>query len=137
MSLFGTSFRVGTSSTRLNKRLLVYVSILAAALYLLFIASNFEYDQIGDRIGPNVWPMLVLGWVGGMPQSVRAYGPPPLQQMTATVLARPAFLFDVKPADPGSLALALFALIAIGLGAASIPAVRASKVDPAEVLRAE
>ncbi len=48
-----------------------------------------------------------------------------------------AMLFEVKPADPVSLALALIVLAAIGLGAACIPAVRASKVDPAEVLRAE
>jgi predicted permease len=48
-----------------------------------------------------------------------------------------AILFEVKPADPGSLAVALVALAAIGLGAACIPAVRASKVDPAEILRAE
>jgi ribonuclease BN (tRNA processing enzyme) len=31
-------------------------------------------------------PMLVMGWLGGMPQSVRAYGPPPLQQMTEDYL---------------------------------------------------
>jgi ribonuclease BN (tRNA processing enzyme) len=31
-------------------------------------------------------PFLVLGWLGGMPQSVRAYGPPPLQQMTEDYL---------------------------------------------------
>ncbi len=48
-----------------------------------------------------------------------------------------AILFEVKPADPGSLAVALVALAAIGLAAACIPAVRASKVDPAAVLRAE
>ena len=48
-----------------------------------------------------------------------------------------AILFEVKPADPGSLVVALVVLAAIGLGAACIPAVRASKVDPAEVLRAE
>lgn len=27
-------------------------------------------------------PLLVIGWIQGMPQSVRAYGPPPLKQMT-------------------------------------------------------
>jgi ABC-type antimicrobial peptide transport system permease subunit len=48
-----------------------------------------------------------------------------------------AILFEVEPVDPASLTLALMALAAIGLGAACIPAVRASKVDPAEVLRAE
>jgi ribonuclease BN (tRNA processing enzyme) len=31
-------------------------------------------------------PMLVMGWLGGMPQNVRAYGPTPLQQMTEDYL---------------------------------------------------
>lgn len=31
-------------------------------------------------------PMLVLGWTGGMQQSVRAYGPPPLTAMTEDYL---------------------------------------------------
>ena len=32
-------------------------------------------------------PLLVLGWIGGMPLSVRAFGPPPLKQMTADFLS--------------------------------------------------
>ena len=31
-------------------------------------------------------PLLVIGWVKGMPNSVRAYGPPPLRQMTRDFL---------------------------------------------------
>ena len=31
-------------------------------------------------------PLLVMGWIGGMPQTIRAYGPPPLQQMTEDYL---------------------------------------------------
>jgi hypothetical protein len=31
-------------------------------------------------------PFLLLGWVQGMPSSVRAYGPPPLKQMTSDFL---------------------------------------------------
>ena len=31
-------------------------------------------------------PLLVLGWIGGMPLSVRAFGPPPLKEMTADFL---------------------------------------------------
>ena len=48
-----------------------------------------------------------------------------------------AILFEVTPADPLSAALSLGVLTAIGLGAASIPAVRASKTEPVEVLRSE
>jgi ribonuclease BN (tRNA processing enzyme) len=32
-------------------------------------------------------PFLVIGWVQGMPLSVRAFGPPPLKQMTADFMA--------------------------------------------------
>jgi ribonuclease BN (tRNA processing enzyme) len=31
-------------------------------------------------------PLLVIGWVEGLPASVRAFGPPPLSQMTADIL---------------------------------------------------
>lgn len=31
-------------------------------------------------------PMLVLGWIGGLPPNVRAYGPPPLTQITEDYL---------------------------------------------------
>lgn len=46
-------------------------------------------------------------------------------------------LFDVAPADPVSATFTLLLLAAIGLGAACIPALRATRVDPVEVLRAE
>ncbi len=48
-----------------------------------------------------------------------------------------AILFDIAPADPMSAAFALLLLASIGLGAACIPALRATRVDPVEVLRAE
>jgi ribonuclease BN (tRNA processing enzyme) len=31
-------------------------------------------------------PLLVIGWINGLPQSVHAYGPPPLKQMTEDFL---------------------------------------------------
>jgi predicted permease len=48
-----------------------------------------------------------------------------------------AILFDVTPADPLSAAVAFAMLVLVGFGAACIPALRASKTDPIEVLRAE
>jgi ABC-type antimicrobial peptide transport system permease subunit len=48
-----------------------------------------------------------------------------------------AILFEVTPADPLSVAVSIAMLGLLGLGAACIPALRASKVDPVEVLRAE
>ena len=46
-------------------------------------------------------------------------------------------LFNIAPADPASAVFSLLLLALIGLGAACIPALRATQVDPVEVLRAE
>jgi predicted permease len=48
-----------------------------------------------------------------------------------------AILFDITPADPLSATLSFAMLLAVGLAATCIPALRASKIDPIEVLRAE
>jgi putative ABC transport system permease protein len=46
-------------------------------------------------------------------------------------------LFAVSPIGPVSLALATTVLLAVGLGAAYLPAYRAGRIDPVEVLRSE
>ena len=46
-------------------------------------------------------------------------------------------LYDVKPFDPTAIAFAMLALCLAGLGAAFVPARRASGVNPTEALRAE
>lgn len=61
MSLFGMSLKTGASTVRLNKRVMIYASILIVALYLSYVASDFEYERVGDRIGPNIWPLMTLG----------------------------------------------------------------------------
>jgi ribonuclease BN (tRNA processing enzyme) len=64
-------------------------------------------------------PFLLIGWVQGLPQSVRAFGPPPLKQMTGDILRaykatidfwaedfkmKPLMLPDVKDVSaPGTL----------------------------------
>ncbi|HEU4564078.1 MAG TPA: ABC transporter permease, partial [Gemmatimonadaceae bacterium] len=53
--------------------------------------------------------------------------------LTARLLA--SFLYGVGTADPVALAAAVAALLAVGLLAALVPAHRASRVDPAVVLR--
>jgi ribonuclease BN (tRNA processing enzyme) len=46
------------------------------ALKAIFITHHHPDHNI------EYGPLLVLGWIAGMQQSVRAYGPPPLTQMT-------------------------------------------------------
>jgi ABC-type antimicrobial peptide transport system permease subunit len=46
-------------------------------------------------------------------------------------------LFDTAPADPAVFTVVLVILLAMALAAAAIPAWRATRIDPLEVLRAE
>jgi ABC-type antimicrobial peptide transport system permease subunit len=60
-----------------------------------------------------------------------------LGTVAALALARllSAFLYGVSAVDPLSLIGATLALLAVGIGAALLPAWRASRLDPAAVLR--
>jgi putative ABC transport system permease protein len=46
-------------------------------------------------------------------------------------------LFEVQPLDAPSLAAAMFVLLIVGVTAATVPAVRASRIDPIRALRIE
>jgi putative tricarboxylic transport membrane protein len=43
-----------------NKKAAVYLVVLGTALFLLHAANNFEFERLGDRIGPNAWPLMIL-----------------------------------------------------------------------------
>lgn len=49
------------TSVASKKKALAYALILAVALFLFHTAENFEFERIGNRIGPNFWPMMILG----------------------------------------------------------------------------
>jgi len=50
--------------------------MLASALHSIFITHHHPDHNV------EYGPLLIIGWISGMRQSVRAYGPPPLTQMT-------------------------------------------------------
>ena len=52
------------------------IGITFSALRSIFITHHHPDHNI------EYGPLLIIGWVSGMRQSVRAYGPPPLVQMT-------------------------------------------------------
>jgi ABC-type antimicrobial peptide transport system permease subunit len=57
----------------------------------------------------------------------------------ALVVARviSSMIFGVSPADPVALGTSVIVMAAIALAASAVPAVRATRTDPATVLRAE
>jgi ABC-type antimicrobial peptide transport system permease subunit len=59
--------------------------------------------------------------------------------LVALALARfmASLLFNVRPADPGSLAAVAALLLAIAAGATLIPAIRALRSSPLDVLRTD
>jgi len=64
-----------------------------AALNAIFITHHHPDHNI------EYGPLLVIGWVQGMKQSVRAYGPPPLQQMTEDYLRSQKVTIDFWAED--------------------------------------
>jgi ABC-type antimicrobial peptide transport system permease subunit len=57
----------------------------------------------------------------------------------ALVLSRSvaSLLFELKPADPSSMILAVGSLVLAAIPAALVPAIRAARLDPARTLREE
>lgn len=94
--------------------------------------------EFGVRLALGASPAgvrrLVLGQALGLVSAGYAIG---LTVALAGGRAIQAFLFEVSPSDPWTLAAALAILLAGSLTAAYLPARRASRLDPMTVLRCE
>jgi ABC-type antimicrobial peptide transport system permease subunit len=91
----------------------------------LRVALGAPTDRIRRMVLRQVAVMAVLGVVLGM--------------IAATLVGRAAraLLFEVGAVDPLALATAVAVVALVALGAAYLPARRASRVDPMSVLRYE
>ena len=89
------------------------------------MALGADRDTIRKLV---VWQGMRLALVGVVAGIAASFG---LTRLLST------FLFGVKPWDPAVFVSAPFILTAIALLAVWLPAARASKVDPAQALRAE
>ena len=81
-------------------------------------------DVLG-RIAARASAMILMGLALGLAGALALTG------MTRNLL------FGVSPLDPASFAAAGATMLAVGLVAASVPAMRAARVDPTTTLRAE
>lgn len=117
------------------------VALLLAAIGLYGVMASVVRQQtreLGVRIALGATPGRLRRDVLARALRVLAVGAA-LGLVAALISARlyAALLFDVSPTDPISLAGACVLLIAVGLGAAYMPARWATRVDPAKALRAE
>jgi predicted permease len=87
---------------------------------------------LGARRGSAIW--LVLRDALVMVVCGIAVGLPVVWALGRLVESQ---LYDVKPFDPAAIAVAVLALSSAGLGAAFIPARRASDVNPTDALRVD
>lgn len=124
------------------KRLLVMLgglALLLGAIGVYGVVSHFVGKRRREwsiRMALGLRPSQLIGRIvarGGMLVVVGAV----IGTIASLALMRvlSTFLYDVTPADRTSLIAAMATLLAAGLVAALIPAWRASRADPAKVLR--
>ena len=119
-------------------------SVVALSIAVIGIYGVIAYSvaqrrkEIGIRIALGARPSTVAGMVVRQGMALTALGIAAglaLALLLTRFLA--SFLFSVTPTDPLTLGLVVAALAASALAATYIPAVRATRTDPVEVLRAD
>ncbi|HEX5435822.1 MAG TPA: ABC transporter permease [Gemmatimonadaceae bacterium] len=117
------------------------VALVLAALGLYGMMASAVREQardIGVRMALGATPGRIRGAVLSEALMVIGIGAAVgLAGALAGSRVLASLLFEVSPTDPVALAGACVLLVAIGLVAAYLPARRATRVDPAQVLRAE
>lgn len=132
------------AAPRFRGALAVAFALLALLLALTGIYGVLAYlvaqrtTEMGVRMALGADRISILGLIsrhaltlGGFGVSIGVIGSVLVSRVATT------FLFGVRALDPGSYLLAMAAVLAVVLAAASIPAWRAASVDPAVALRNE
>jgi predicted permease len=122
----------GTFST-----LALLLSLVGLYGVMSFVVTQRAHE-IGIRLALGAMPWsavwLVLRDASAMILSGMGIGLPLVWALGRFVQSQ---LYDVKPSDPAVIAITVLVLSSAGLGAALIPAHRASRVNPTDALRAE
>ena len=119
-------------------------SIVSLAIAVVGIYGVIAYGvaqrrkEIGIRVALGARPSTVAGMVVRQGMGLAVLGIA-LGLLMAFALTRflSGFLFSVTPTDPITLGIVTLSLAAAALAATYVPALRATRTDPVEVLRAE
>lgn len=131
-----------TATPRLTGRVLALFALLALTLAAIGIYGVLTYlvnertHEIGIRMAVGAGRSQVLGLVLGRATALTAAGLA-LGLLAATGLTRlmAGVLYGVAPLDPVTFLAVPLLLAAVALGASSLPALRAARVDPIVALR--
>ena len=134
--------RAALTQERLLARLSSFFGGLALLLSALGLygmtahAAARRRSEIGIRLALGATPMRVLRMV--LLRTLTVTGAGMLVGIAASVWASrfiASLLFAVQPGSPGTIAAAGLILLAVAAVASAIPAVHASRTDPADALR--
>jgi len=149
LPLFGITTLEAQLGTALDQErsmavLLSAFSLLALVLAafglgaLLFHQAQSRTREFGVRLALGARPRIVLNLVLARGARLSALGA--ALGLAGSSLVAPLFgnfLFEVRPQDPATFVGVFIALAVVSAAAAAIPAVRASRANPAAVLRSE
>jgi ABC-type antimicrobial peptide transport system permease subunit len=119
--------------------LLAGLALVLGAVGVYGVISHFVVRRsrdFGIRLALGQQPLLVIRQVVGRGLALVAIGAAlGLGAAFGTSRWLASLLYEVQPTDPLAMAGAVAVLLAVGVVAAFVPARRASRMDPAVVLR--